>query len=58
MAVVNGVAKTVVGLVLVVIVLVGRERISQWTAPFRRLAAHLNWRALRRRLAMSPGEGR
>jgi len=46
-----------IGLVLVVIVLVGRERISQWTAPFRRLAAHLNWRALRRRLTMSPGEG-
>jgi branched-chain amino acid transport system permease protein len=47
-----------IGLVLVVIVLVGRERISLWTAPFRRFAAHLNWRALKRRLTMSPGEGR
>jgi branched-chain amino acid transport system permease protein len=46
-----------IGLVLVVIVLVGRERISLWTAPFRRFAAHLNWRALKRRLTMSPGEG-
>ena len=35
-----------IGLVLVVIVLVGRERITSWTTPVRRLAAHLNWRAL------------
>jgi len=46
-----------IGLVLVVIVLVGRERISQWTGPFRRFAAHLSWRTLRRRLTVSPGEG-
>ena len=45
------------GLFLVVLVLVGRERVSMWTAPFRRFAAHLNWRALKRRLTMSPGEG-
>jgi branched-chain amino acid transport system permease protein len=33
-----------IGLVLVAIVLVGRDRISSWTLPFRRLAARLNWR--------------
>ncbi|HEX5213264.1 MAG TPA: branched-chain amino acid ABC transporter permease [Pseudolabrys sp.] len=42
-----------IGLVLLVIVLVGRERISAWTAPFRRFAAHLSWRALARRFAVS-----
>ena len=46
-----------IGLVLVVIVLVGRERITSWTTPVRRVAARLNWRALTRRLAASPGEG-
>ncbi len=34
-----------IGLVLVLIVLVGRERIATWTAPARRIASHLNWRA-------------
>jgi branched-chain amino acid transport system permease protein len=34
-----------IGLVLVVIVLVGRERFSSWTLPLRRLAARLDWRA-------------
>ena len=46
-----------IGLVLVLIVLVGRERITSWTTPVRRVAARLNWRALTRRLAASPGEG-
>ena len=45
-----------IGLVLVVIVLVGRERITSWTTPVRRLAAHLNWRALAHRIAASSGE--
>ena len=44
-----------IGLVLVVIVLVGRERISRWTLPLRSLAARLDWRARQpRRIA---GEG-
>jgi branched-chain amino acid transport system permease protein len=30
-----------IGLVLVVLVLIGRERITSWTAPFRRLATNL-----------------
>jgi len=47
-----------IGLVLVVIVLLGRDRISSWTAPFRRVAAHLDWRALVRRFSASSGEGR
>ncbi len=34
-----------IGLLLVVIVLVGRERITSWTGPVRRLAARLDWRA-------------
>ena len=34
-----------IGLVLVVIVLVGRDRFSSWTLPLRRLAARLDWRA-------------
>lgn len=33
-----------IGLVLVLIVLVGRERIGAWTSPIRGLAAHLNGR--------------
>jgi branched-chain amino acid transport system permease protein len=32
------------GLLLVLIVLVGRERISAWNAPIRRLASRLDWR--------------
>ncbi|MBI2715949.1 MAG: branched-chain amino acid ABC transporter permease [Rhizobiales bacterium] len=42
-----------IGLVLVVIVLVGRDRITTWTTPFRRLAARLDWRAARRAAAAS-----
>lgn len=34
-----------IGLVLVIIVLVGRERISGWTAPLRRLASRIDWNA-------------
>lgn len=45
-----------IGLVLVVIVLVGRERITSWTTPIRRAASHLNWRTLTRRLNTSSGE--
>lgn len=33
-----------IGLLLVVIVLVGRERVASWTAPVRALAARLDWR--------------
>ena len=47
-----------IGLVLVLIVLVGRDRITSWTAPFRRLAAHLDWRASERRASASPSEER
>jgi branched-chain amino acid transport system permease protein len=45
-----------IGLVLVVIVLVGRERVSSWTLPLRRLAARLDWRAGQTRRIV--GEGR
>ena len=34
-----------IGLLLVALVLVGRERIASWTAPFRALASRLAWRA-------------
>jgi branched-chain amino acid transport system permease protein len=34
-----------IGMVLVVIVLVGRDRITSWTTPFRKLANRLDWRA-------------
>jgi branched-chain amino acid transport system permease protein len=34
-----------IGLLLVAIVLVGRERIGSWTVPIRRLANKLDWRA-------------
>jgi branched-chain amino acid transport system permease protein len=47
-----------IGLVLVVIVMVGRDRITSWTAPFRRIASHLNWRALARHVAASSSERR
>jgi branched-chain amino acid transport system permease protein len=40
-----------IGLVLVVIVLVGRDRITSWTAPVRRLTTRLDWRAFGRRAA-------
>jgi branched-chain amino acid transport system permease protein len=36
-----------IGLLLVALVLVGRERITSWTAPFRQLASRLDWRAAR-----------
>ena len=45
-----------IGLVLVVIVLVGRERITSWTAPIRRIASHLSWRALAHRIAAASGK--
>jgi branched-chain amino acid transport system permease protein len=45
-----------IGLVLVAIVLVGRERITSWTTPVRSIAAHLNWRALAHRISASSGE--
>lgn len=38
-----------IGLLLVVLVMVGRERITGWTAPFRRMADRLDWRRLRPR---------
>src|SRR5215470_9780070 len=34
-----------IGLLLVIIVLVGRERITSWTAPFRKLAGRMDWRS-------------
>jgi branched-chain amino acid transport system permease protein len=45
-----------IGLMLVVIVLVGRDRITSWTAPIRRLAARLDWRAAARRVAAASAE--
>ena len=39
-----------IGLLLVVIVLVGRERFGAWTAPIRTLVARLDWRATPRPL--------
>jgi branched-chain amino acid transport system permease protein len=47
-----------IGLVLVVIVLVGRERVSSWTLPFRMLAGRLDWRGRRDQAAMPAAEGR
>ncbi len=46
-----------IGLVLVVIVLVGRDRITSWTAPIRRIVARLDWRATARRTAAASTEG-
>ena len=37
-----------IGFILVVLVLVGRERITSWTQPFRRLADRLDWRRYRK----------
>ena len=37
-----------IGFILVVLVLVGRERITSWTAPFRTLAGRLDWRQYRK----------
>jgi len=45
-----------IGLVLVVLVLVGRERMTNWTAPIRRAAARLDWRSFAS--SPSPTEGR
>jgi branched-chain amino acid transport system permease protein len=42
-----------IGLALVVIVLVGRDRITSWTTPIRLMATRLNWRALARRIVAS-----
>jgi branched-chain amino acid transport system permease protein len=36
-----------IGLLLVAIVLIGRERITSWTTPIRALLARLDWRARR-----------
>jgi branched-chain amino acid transport system permease protein len=44
-----------IGLLLVAIVLVGRERITSWTAPIRAAAVRLDWRGRR---AARAGEGR
>jgi branched-chain amino acid transport system permease protein len=46
-----------IGLVLVAIVLVGRDRIASWTAPIRLIAARLDWRTFGRQRADSPPEG-
>jgi branched-chain amino acid transport system permease protein len=40
-----------IGLVLVMIVLVGRDRITSWTAPIRLFTARFSWRSLARRIA-------
>jgi branched-chain amino acid transport system permease protein len=45
-----------IGLVLVAIVLIGRDRISSWTAPIHRLSALTNWKPLRSRQAVSSTE--
>lgn len=37
-----------IGFILVAIVLIGRERISSWTRPFRTLAGRLDWRQYRK----------
>lgn len=37
-----------IGFILVAIVLIGRERISSWTQPFRTLAGCLDWRQYRK----------
>ena len=47
-----------IGLLLVVIVLVGRERISSWTLPFRTLAGRLDWRGAASAAAVPAAEGR
>jgi branched-chain amino acid transport system permease protein len=47
-----------IGLVLVAIVLIGRDRITSWTAPIRALASRLDWRASARSAAATSAEGR
>jgi branched-chain amino acid transport system permease protein len=37
-----------IGLLLVGIVLIGRERITSWTLPVRKLASRLDWRRYRK----------
>jgi branched-chain amino acid transport system permease protein len=44
-----------IGLLLVIIVLVGRDRISNWTAPIRRLAARVDYRSLVARASAKRG---
>ena len=46
-----------IGLLLVVIVLVGRERISSWTLPLRMLAGRLDWRGRREQSAIPAAGG-
>ncbi len=46
-----------IGLVLVVIVLVGRDRITTWTAPIRLVAARLDWLTFKRRKAAASSKG-
>ena len=46
-----------IGLVLVALVLIGRDRITSWTAPLRHFAARLNWRDVARRITASSNEG-
>ncbi len=46
-----------IGLLLVIIVLVGRERITSWTDPIRRVVGRLDWRSALRRASASPAEG-
>ena len=43
-----------IGLLLVVIVLIGRERISSWTTPIRALAARFDWRTPRTPASTAP----
>jgi branched-chain amino acid transport system permease protein len=45
-----------IGLVLVVIILVGRQRMTNWTAPIRSFAARLDWRTVKP--PVSPSESR
>jgi branched-chain amino acid transport system permease protein len=47
-----------IGLLLVAIVLIGRERISAWTLPFRTLAGRLDRRGARDDAAVPTAEGR
>ena len=47
-----------IGLLLVLIVLVGRERITSWTLPIRTLAASLDWRRTRAAPPVPAAEGR
>jgi branched-chain amino acid transport system permease protein len=37
-----------IGMLLVIIVLIGRERITSWTLPFRKVADRLDWRRYRK----------